>query len=260
MRRFTSARPSPAMVVAFIALLAALSGTATALQGKNTVDSGDIKNGVVKSEDIKNGGAASKDIKNGGVTTDDLKNNNVRGDDVRNNALTGTDIKESALGKVPSAKSVDSFQPYSKVATATPGANFDAARAAAPAIALAERGALAIYGKCFESLDSDTVWSFTYIRTSVNGSVLDSPSSSYSGNPFLDIATPEDDRVLNSSSEANPGSSSYSATFSDWQAMAPGGSAVMGSAGTGVKKGDLPGGNGVYGAGDACLFSGYIAG
>ncbi len=44
MRDFLARRPSPAMAVAFVALLAALSGTAIALPGTNTVDSGDIKN------------------------------------------------------------------------------------------------------------------------------------------------------------------------------------------------------------------------
>jgi hypothetical protein len=51
MKRY-SRRPSPAMAVAFIALLAALSGTAVALPGKNTVDSGDIKKGAVKRGDL----------------------------------------------------------------------------------------------------------------------------------------------------------------------------------------------------------------
>ena len=76
------------MAVAFVALLAALSGTAIALPGKNTVDSGDLKNGV--------------------VSTKDIKNNNVRGRDVRNNTLTGADINESTLGQVPSANSANS--------------------------------------------------------------------------------------------------------------------------------------------------------
>jgi hypothetical protein len=42
MRKIFSRRPKPAMIVAFIALVAALSGSAVALPGKNTVDSGDI--------------------------------------------------------------------------------------------------------------------------------------------------------------------------------------------------------------------------
>ena len=99
MRQFLAGRrPSPAMAVAFVALLAALSGTAVALPGKNTVDSGDIKNGAV----------GTKDIKNDAVATKDIKNNNVRSGDVRNDTLTGADINESTLGQVPSAGSANS--------------------------------------------------------------------------------------------------------------------------------------------------------
>ena len=65
--------PSPAMVVAFGALDAAISGTAVALPGKNSVDTGDIKKNAVRSSDVKN------------------------------NSLTGSDVNESKLGQVPSA-------------------------------------------------------------------------------------------------------------------------------------------------------------
>jgi hypothetical protein len=98
MRQFLARhRPSPAMALAFVALLAALSGTAVALPGKNTVDSGDIKNGQVK----------TKDIRNNAVTTKKVKNNNLRSIDVRNNSLTGADINEGSLGQVPSANSAN---------------------------------------------------------------------------------------------------------------------------------------------------------
>jgi hypothetical protein len=70
-------RPSPAMVVAFIALVAALTGSAFAALGKNTV--------------------GSKQIKNGSAT----------GKDVKNNSLTGKDVLESSLAKVPSASNAD---------------------------------------------------------------------------------------------------------------------------------------------------------
>ena len=65
--------PSPAMTVAFLALLLGLSGTAIALPGKNKVDSGDIKNNTVRSADIRNGTIVSKDIKKS--TRDALKGN-----------------------------------------------------------------------------------------------------------------------------------------------------------------------------------------
>jgi hypothetical protein len=94
---FANRRPSPAMAIAFVALLAALSGTAIALPGTNTVDSGDIVNNTVRSKDIRNGTVGGKDIKNG----------SVKSLDVGDNSLTGTDINESTLGKVPSAANAD---------------------------------------------------------------------------------------------------------------------------------------------------------
>src|SRR5215204_5712882 len=77
MRRFFTRRPSPAMLVGFIALVAALSGTAVALPGVNLVDSGDIKNGQVKRKD--------------------LGKNAVNGAKVANGALTGADVKDESL-------------------------------------------------------------------------------------------------------------------------------------------------------------------
>lgn len=73
MRQFFSRRPSPAMVVAFIALIAALSGTAVALPGKNTVDSGDIKKGNVKRSDIARNAVTSGKVANRSLLADDFK-------------------------------------------------------------------------------------------------------------------------------------------------------------------------------------------
>jgi hypothetical protein len=95
MRRNINRRPSPAMAVAFVALLAGLSGTAVALPGANTVDSGDIRNGAVK----------GKDLRRNAVTSPKIKNSAVASSDVRNDGLTGTDINEGTLGQVPSAAS-----------------------------------------------------------------------------------------------------------------------------------------------------------
>ena len=46
-------RPSPALIVAMIALVASLGGTAVALPGQDSVGSGDIKNNSIKSTDLK---------------------------------------------------------------------------------------------------------------------------------------------------------------------------------------------------------------
>ena len=98
MREFlTGRRPTPAMAVAFVALLAALSGTAVALPGKNTVDSADIKNKQVK----------GKDLATNAVTGAKVKSSAIRSADVGNDSLTGVDINEGTLGKVPSAATAD---------------------------------------------------------------------------------------------------------------------------------------------------------
>jgi hypothetical protein len=69
--RFLRRRPSPALVLAIIALFVSLGGVASGLGGRNTVFSDDIVNGTVKSKDVKN------------------------------DTLTGADIRESSLQGMP---------------------------------------------------------------------------------------------------------------------------------------------------------------
>jgi hypothetical protein len=71
-------RPSPAMVVALIALIAAVSGSAYAALSKNSVGSKQLKKGAVHTADIKN------------------------------NAVTGKKAKESTFAQVPSANVANS--------------------------------------------------------------------------------------------------------------------------------------------------------
>jgi hypothetical protein len=101
--------PSPTMVVAFLALLIALSGTAIALPGKGTVDSGDIRRGAVKTGDIGRNAVTGPKVRNG----------TLRGGDVRNESLTGLDIDESTLGQVPSANTANSAGTASTANSAT---------------------------------------------------------------------------------------------------------------------------------------------
>ena len=57
--RFTRRRPSPAMVVALIALFVALGGPA---QAKRVIDGGSIRKGTITSKQIKNGSVAKADL------------------------------------------------------------------------------------------------------------------------------------------------------------------------------------------------------
>jgi len=78
--------PSPAMLVALVALFLSLGGV---------------------SYGVATGFIDSRELKNNAVSTKDLRNNDIRGRDVRANTLTGSDINESRLGKVPSAANAD---------------------------------------------------------------------------------------------------------------------------------------------------------
>jgi hypothetical protein len=72
-------RTSPATVIACLALFFAIAGgSAIALKGKNTVDSGDIKKGQVKTSDIANNAVTTKKIKGNAVRTSDIQNGQVR--------------------------------------------------------------------------------------------------------------------------------------------------------------------------------------
>lgn len=86
--RFAVSRPSPAMVVAVIALIAALSGSAYAALGKNSV--------------------GSRQLKAKSVTSGKIANNAVTSAKVAKNSLTGADINVNALGVVPEAQKATS--------------------------------------------------------------------------------------------------------------------------------------------------------
>ena len=96
--------PSPALVIAFIALVAALgTGSAVALSGKNTVAADDIKKNAV----------GASEIKANAVRSSEVRTNAIGSSEVRDNALTGADIDESTLnvggGGGPSGPSITSF-------------------------------------------------------------------------------------------------------------------------------------------------------
>ena len=90
--------PSPALVVAFIALVAAIgTGSAVALTGKNTVTADDIRENAVGSSEIKKNAVGSSEIKKNAVGSSETKKDAVASSEVKNDSLTGDDIDESTL-------------------------------------------------------------------------------------------------------------------------------------------------------------------
>lgn len=108
-------RPSPAMVVAMVALFVAIGGTALALPGQNTVNSGDVKNETLKSQDLKDGAAVqssdviddtlqSQDVADSTLQSADYDDSSVQSSDIGTDEVTASEI---ATGAVTSAEILD---------------------------------------------------------------------------------------------------------------------------------------------------------
>ena len=99
-------RPSPALIIASIALFVSLSGVSYGV-ATGFIDSREIKNNEVRSIDIRNNEIRTRDLRNNEVRGIDIRNSTVQGRDIALNAVTGEDVKEDTLQKVPSAMLAD---------------------------------------------------------------------------------------------------------------------------------------------------------
>jgi hypothetical protein len=72
-------RKNPALVVAIVALVAAMGGSAVALPGKGSIDRNDVKKNAIASKAIRNG--------------------QVKGVDIARGAVTGANIADGAVGR-----------------------------------------------------------------------------------------------------------------------------------------------------------------
>jgi hypothetical protein len=115
-------RPSPALVIALIALFVSLSGVAYGV-ATGSIDSREIKQNTIRSGDLRNNDIRTRDLRNNEVRGLDIRNSTVRGREVALNTLTGDDINESRLDKVPSATSADTAAVAASAASATSAAS-----------------------------------------------------------------------------------------------------------------------------------------
>lgn len=122
MKSILRRRPSPALVIALIALFVSLSGVAYGV-ATGSIDSREIKQNTIRSGDLRNNEIRTRDLRNNEVRGLDIRNSTVRGREVALNSLTGNDINESRLEKVPSATSADTAASAATAATAATAAN-----------------------------------------------------------------------------------------------------------------------------------------
>ncbi|HTU13717.1 MAG TPA: hypothetical protein VMF31_00845 [Solirubrobacterales bacterium] len=248
---------SPALLISVLALFVALGGGAYAALGANSVGSKQLKKNAVTAKKIKKNAVVSSKIKNLAVTTPK----------VANNAINGAKVDESTLGPVPNAviaeqavtaATIDGYfrLPQKKVTASNGPANYQDAADASAEIPLFSQGPISIYGKCFTQLGGDTNV-VLYAKTTQNGAILDSDNDDLDGDPlFLDTDTPENERELQYDYTSANSSSFYGIHSTESVVEAPDGTSIEVRIPIAVKQGDLPGGNGIYGDGDVCLFSG----
>lgn len=96
-------RPSPAMLVAVVALVFAVTGAAVALPGKGSVDKNDLAKKVVKTKTIKNGAVTGAKLKAGAVTGDKLADGAVGSGKIAAGAVTADKVAPGVLQPIASA-------------------------------------------------------------------------------------------------------------------------------------------------------------
>ena len=96
MKRLLAHRPSPALVIASIALFVSLGGVSYG-----------VATGVIDSRELRNNTIRTQDLRNNDIRAIDIRNSTIRSRDVALNTLTGSDIAEAKLKQVPSALSAD---------------------------------------------------------------------------------------------------------------------------------------------------------
>jgi hypothetical protein len=166
-------RPSPALVIACLALFVSLSGVSYGV-ATGFIDSREIKNNTVTSRDVRNNSLRTFDIRNNEVRGFDIRNSSVQGRDLAFNTVTGSDIAEDSLAKVPSAAQADSAAALPSLRQIAPTT---IAEGAAPA-ALAAHGPLTLSAAC--EPDGDNTEAKLYVQSTENGAAaggeFDNPS------------------------------------------------------------------------------------
>jgi hypothetical protein len=165
-------RPSPALVIACIALFLSLGGVSYGV-ATGFIDSREIKNNTIRSKDVRNNTLRTFDIRNNEVRGFDIRNSSIQGRDVAFDTLTGVDVSEESLEKVPSAATADTATTAGSVSALTTIAPTTVAQGATPAT-LATHGPLTLTGAC-EGDMGNTVARLRVQTTEASSAATDNP-------------------------------------------------------------------------------------
>lgn len=288
MRRITGAKPSPALVIAVIALVAALGGGAVAgvaVTALNKKERKQVKK-ISKRQGKKQGKKQARQQigKQFPIGSSQIANGAVGGAQIANSSIGGAKIANSSIGGAKiAANSIDdsklsdldvSGESFVRAPVSDQtDKDYDEAQAAAPVVPLLSRGQLSVYGKCFESLAFES-FAEVYVRTSAPGAILGAndtvdPEPTPPGGPgpknavnpwldgypqFLNPGTPEHERTVGRASEGSGSFQQSDLVRASFTAMSPDGTAINGLMSMAVGDG------GIFGSGNGCLFSGFAIG
>jgi len=241
MTRIRDLRPSPAMVVALVALSVALAGSASALPGRNRVKRDDIARNSVQSSDIRKNAIRTRHIKKHQVTRSRIAKRSIDSALVADDSLTGADVLESSLAKVPDADKLDG-KDSSQFVGGTRLAPFTLAGGETKEIY--KVGSLTLAARCTISPGGDSA--LVLISTAQDNSAFQGDASA---NSDLDTTDPEGERSFLLAGPAASGTPAF-ARVADGFAIAPDGSVVNGAS--------LYAGVNVLGSGGRCLFGGNV--
>lgn len=118
-------RPSPAMVVATLALISSLAGGAyAALVGPNSVNSKSVVDGSLRGKDVKDRSIGVSDIGNNAVRSAQLQDGSIAGLDIAADAISAIQIVADAIGAAEiAADAVGALEIATDAVTATEIAN-----------------------------------------------------------------------------------------------------------------------------------------
>ena len=146
MSRLSKLRPSPALIVALAALVAAMSGAAMALPGKNSVKKNDIANGAVTGKKIAEEAVKSKHIKGKTIKGNRLKDKAIKAKQIADDAIASAQVAADGLN----SSDIADYKVVGPVkVTASEHADEAAGRADSPAVTLLTKGQITIEAKCF---------------------------------------------------------------------------------------------------------------
>jgi len=143
MKEAARRRPSPALVISFIALAVAITGTASALEGRNQVRSDDIAPNAVKSSDVAANAVKSLEIARNAVKGPEIATNAVGQQEVANGAIGTGELADGAIGNgdLAAALANETLTAGSRV-TMTLGQ---------PSRVLLDNGTFRLVANCFEN-------------------------------------------------------------------------------------------------------------